>query len=81
MGWGSHNLCERCWFDSPEGGLADGRFRQPTKVLDGGDVCCACGTPTISGIYVRRQAETLLCNGNHTHPEVWSPKIARRVGP
>lgn len=75
-GW-NHNLCERCWFTGPEGALTDGRFREPVRAKDTTGVCCHCGTPTVSGIFVRRRPtdSNLLCQGDHEHPEVWSPYI------
>lgn len=80
----THNVCERCWFGSPRGLLPDGRFRMPTQIRypdedRTGDICCVCGTPTVSGIYVREDAEELLCKGNHESPDQWSPFITGKM--
>lgn len=72
----THNFCERCWFSSPFAAHESGGFRLPSRVkAETGDVCCSCGSPTVSGIYVRRDETTLLCKGDHEHPDRWSPFI------
>lgn len=73
----NHNLCERCWFTGPEGALEDGRFRMPVRTkTEHTDICCRCGVPTVTGIFVRAPETELLCRGDHQHPEKWSPLIA-----
>ena len=72
----AHNICERDWFVGPHGVLPDGAFRKPVRVKDKSDVCCYCGTPTVSGIYVRDDDAHTLCGGEHERPELWSPVIA-----
>lgn len=77
----THNVCERCWFTTHDLSHHEGGgFRLPvTTVKDAcADVCCMCGgTPTISGIYIRRPPGEMLCKGQHEHPEVWSPLVER----
>lgn len=48
MNFVEHNLCEHCWHKhSPQ--------RPPVRVVNEPppDVCCECGCPTYTGIYVR----------------------------
>jgi hypothetical protein len=44
-------------------------------------VCCACGTPTVSGLYTRKHESELLCKGDHGNPAAWSPIIESEVRP
>jgi hypothetical protein len=67
----THNLCEHCWFDGP--GYDGTRFLKPAgQVKESDDVCCSCGCPTFTGIYIRQEESELLCKGDHDHPERWS---------
>lgn len=79
----THNVCERCWFTTHElSHHPDGGFRMPSRVNRADsppDICCMCGTPTVSGIYIRRDENELLCQGDHEHPERWSPLVERPV--
>lgn len=78
----NHNVCERCWFtDDALQTNEDGTFRRPTQVRENQGICCLCGVPTVSGIYIRRQAEECLCRGDHEHPEKWSPILDVAVEP
>lgn len=52
----NHSVCEACWFDAnPD--------RIPVRVPDSDRrLCCLCGKPTISGIYVRHDPAKLNCH-------------------
>jgi hypothetical protein len=76
----THNLCERCWFTNRKYSAHEsGGFRQPTRVNDQNDICCLCGVPTVSGIYVRANQSEMLCKGDHEHPDKWSPLLGEPV--
>lgn len=78
----THNICESCFFRSEEGAHPDGGFRLPVRMTEPPPgVCCGCGSPTVSGIYVRKRETELLCRGNHLHPEEWSPLIRDAANP
>lgn len=75
----THRICERCWFDDENLSTTDdGAYRTPvqvinpeTKVPDPG-VCCTCGGLTITGIYMRKNENDLLCKGRHGEDQIGS---------
>lgn len=72
----THNVCERDWFSTHElSHHESGGFRLPTQGAGMPSICCMCGTPTVSGIYIRMNENELLCKGDHEHPERWSPMV------
>jgi hypothetical protein len=71
----THNICERDWYIGSHGVLENGVFREPTRAKDTAGVCCVCGAPTVSGIFIRADEKYLRCRGDHDHPERWSPII------
>lgn len=81
----THNICERDWFaDRKYSAHESGGFRMPSRILDpdGGDhngICCVCGVPTVSGIYIREDEKELTCKGDHENPDKWSPFLGMKL--
>lgn len=60
----AHNLCEHCWWKLNPA-------RRPIRVkqdVELPDVCCSCGCPTITGIFVRGEATEYKCT--HAKPRL-----------
>lgn len=53
----THLLCAACW----DARNPTKRARDPDQGVD--SVCCACGKPTSSGIYVRGDPAAFKCQG------------------
>ena len=64
----THRVCERDWFDSDlsEHSSMPGAFRMPTQVKDvEPGLCCVCGGLCVTGIFIRKQQDDVLCQGRH----------------
>jgi len=81
----THNICERDWFMSPRFSAHEsGGFRMPHQIRDPdgqamNGICCMCGVPTVSGIFVRADEKSMRCQGDHEHPDMWSPFLGKSV--
>jgi hypothetical protein len=64
----THNICEACWIDTEGTFDALGRLvsvRRPVRAVADGmacEMCCLCAKPTISGIFIRRDPQSLNCS-------------------
>jgi hypothetical protein len=56
----THSQCDDCWDDRHPSPRTPVRTREKEQEL-----CCFCGTPNISGIYVREDPLKTLCKGQH----------------
>ncbi len=59
----NHSICHRCWNEKHPGREAvvlREEFRDEKP-----ECCCFCGAAHGSGIYVRKNPDTLRCKGNH----------------
>ena len=56
----THAICSDCW-DKREPGRPAPRLGEPGPA----EICCFCGLPTASGIYVRDDPATVKCAGQH----------------
>jgi hypothetical protein len=59
MGAWTHALCDECWW-------RENQDRDPVRLqITEVDICCLCGMPTTSGIYIRMARELCLTRGEH----------------
>lgn len=57
----NHNICDLCWQNRCE---AQGNAgRAPVRIKNAQEVkCCFCDALTISGIFVRQDPKTVICD-------------------
>lgn len=59
----SHAICDACWAKKNPN-HEPGRLKSAVC-----EECCYCGNPTIDGIYVRDNPDSLTCKGVHKDKE------------
>jgi len=63
----NHAMCDPCW-EKKQGPRKPVRLTLEMKPL----LCCFCGEPTQSGIFVRANPKTVKCRGKGKYHEEWS---------